>query len=89
MFSNDFDLNYTNHDDILPGICLEIHKSYFWVPQLPSDDSILKWFAWPEMLFNLKPSFTKPSLSRAMEWSIAEANFNSCVLKMTYIQIKH
>lgn len=41
------------------------------------------------MLFNLKPSFTKPSLSLAMEWSNVEANFNSCVLKMTYLQIKH
>lgn len=84
IFDINFNWKYTNHEDILPGICLEIHKSYFWVPQLPSEDSIFKWFAWPVMLFNLKPSFTKPSLSLAMEWSMVEANFNSCVLKITY-----
>lgn len=69
---------------MLPGICLEIQASSFWVPLLPSDDSILKWFAWPVKLFNLKPSFTKPSLSLAIEWSIVEAHFNSWVLKITY-----
>lgn len=77
-------LNYTNHEDILPGICLDILTSYFWVPLFPSDDSILKWLAWPVKLFSLQPNLTNPSLSLATEWSILDANFSSCTLKVTY-----
>jgi len=81
-------LIHTNHEDILPGICLEIQASYFWVPPFPIDDSILKWFAWPVILFSLKPSLTMPSLSIATEWSILDANVSSCTLKVTYKYIK-